>query len=81
MCLIFNLQFHLKCVNLDVPWEFTARSNFNSDKMLLVNRLPALYFRICISAGEEEGGGWTPSVVRVSPGCSAPVMIKPLTLG
>lgn len=45
MCLIFNLQLHPKCVNLDVPWEFTAHSNFNADKMLLINCLPAFIFK------------------------------------
>lgn len=78
--LIFYLQFHLKCVNLDVPWEFTARSNFSSDKMLLVNCLPAFFFEFLFCS---RGGGrsWTVWVVGGSPGCSAPVMIKPVTLG
>lgn len=45
MCLIFNLQFHPKCVNLDVLWEFPARSNFTSDKTLLVSCLPVFIFK------------------------------------
>lgn len=37
MHLIFNLQFHPKCVNLGVPWEFTAHSGFNWDKVVHVS--------------------------------------------
>jgi len=50
-CLIFSLQFYPQCVHLHVPWEFTARSSFNSDKMLLLSCLPAFMLEFVILLG------------------------------